>query len=222
MSTRSIGLDDDLYRYLKNHSLREDPLLAELREETARLPQANMQIAPEQGQFMGLLARIIGARRYLEVGTFTGYSALAVTQAMSARGETTCLDVSEEWTAIARRYWIRAGLADRIHLHLRPANESLESLIRDGWSGDYDLAFIDADKTGYAAYYESCLTLVRAGGLILIDNTLWDGEVVKPVERQDEDTRAICAFNERVHADERVDVSLVPIGDGLTIARKRV
>lgn len=222
MSTRSIGLEEKLYGYLKDHSLREDPLLAELRAETAKMPQANMQIAPEQGQFMALLARIIGARRYLEVGTFTGYSALAVTQAMSAQGETSCLDISEEWTGVAQRYWIRAGLADRIHLHLRPAAETLESLIRDGWSGDYDMAFIDADKTGYIDYYEACLTLVRPGALILIDNTLWDGDVVHPVEQQDEDTRAICAFNRHVHADDRVDVSLVPIGDGLTIARKRV
>lgn len=222
MSTRSIGLDEDVYRYLKNHSLREDALLAELRAETAKMPQANMQIAPEQGQFMAMLARIIGARRYLEVGTFTGYSALAVAQAMPAQGEATCLDVSEEWTRIAQRYWIRAGLADRIHLHLRPAAETLEVLIRDGWSGDYDMAFIDADKTGYIDYYEACLTLIRPGGLILVDNTLWDGQVVQPEADQDEDTRAICAFNEHVHADQRVDVSLVPIGDGLTIARKRV
>lgn len=222
MSTRSIGLDEDVYRYLKNHSLREDALLAELRAETAKMPQANMQIAPEQGQFMAMLARIIGARRYLEVGTFTGYSALAVAQAMPAQGEATCLDVSEEWTRIAQRYWIRAGLADRIHLHLRQAAETLEMLIREGWSGDYDMAFIDADKTGYIDYYEACLTLIRPGGLILVDNTLWDGQVVQPEADQDEDTRAICAFNEHVHADQRVDVSLVPIGDGLTIARKRV
>lgn len=222
MSTRSIGLEEELYRYLKAHSLREDPLLAELREETAKMPQANMQIAPEQGQFMALLARTIGARRYLEVGTFTGYSALAVTQAMPAQGQATCLDISEEWTTIAQRYWIRAGLADRIHLHLRPASETLESLIRDGWSGDYDMAFIDADKTGYIDYYEACITLVRPGGLVLIDNTLWDGEVVLSEDKQDEDARAICAFNKHAYADQRVDISLVPIGDGLTIARKRV
>jgi len=222
LSTRSIGLEEKLYRYLKDYSLREAPLLAELREETAKMPQANMQIAPEQGQFMALLARIIGARRYLEVGTFTGYSALAVMQAMPVQGEATCLDISEEWTTIAQRYWIRAGLADRIHLHLRPAAETLALLIRDGWSGDYDMAFIDADKTGYADYYEACITLVRPGGLILVDNTLWDGEVVRPVEEQDQDTRAIAAFNSLVHADERVDVSLIPIGDGLTIVRKRV
>lgn len=221
MSTRSIGLEHDVYQYLLDNSLREHALLAELRQETAKLPQANMQIAPEQGQFMAMLARLIGARRYLEVGTFTGYSALAVTMAMTQQGESSCLDISEEWTTIARRYWIRAGLADRIHLHLRPATETLESLIRDGWSGDYDMAFIDADKTGYIDYFEACLTLVRPGGLVLIDNTLWDGKVAAEGE-QDEDTRAIAAFNRHVHADDRVDVSLVPIGDGLTIARKRV
>ena len=220
MSTRSIGLNEEIYRYLLEHSLREPELLAELRQETAQLPQANMQIAPEQGQFMAMLARIIGARRYLEVGTFTGYSALAVTLAMAQKGETTCLDISEDWATIARRYWIRAGLADRIHLHLRPADETLDSLVRDGWSGDYDMAFIDADKTGYVDYYEACFTLVRPGGLILIDNTLWNGKVADASE-QDKDTCAIRVFNRHVHADERVDLSLVPIGDGLTIARKR-
>jgi len=222
MTKRSIGLDESLYDYLLSVSLREDPLLAELRRETAGMSQANMQIAPEQGQFMAMLARMIGARRYLEVGTFTGYSALAVMLAMPKQGEATCLDISEAWTSIAQRYWIRAGLADRVHLHLRPATETLESLIRDGWSGDYDMAFIDADKTGYIDYYEACLTLVRPGGLVLIDNTLWDGEVVAPVDDQDEDTRAICAFNRHVHRDDRADISLVPLGDGLTIARKRV
>ena len=220
MTTRSMGLDESLYDYLLKHSLREPELLAELRAETAQLPQANMQIAPEQGQFMAMLARIIGARRYLEVGTFTGYSALAVTLAMSQQGETTCLDISEEWTTIAQRYWIRAGLADRIHLHLRPANETLNSLIRDGWSGDYDMAFIDADKIGYADYFEACLTLVRPGGLILVDNTLWDGKVADD-DARDEDTSAIRAFNRKVYEDDRIDLSLVPIGDGLTIARRR-
>ena len=221
MSNRSIGLSESLYQYLLDHSLHENDLLRELREETATLAQANMQIAPEQGQFMALLARMIGARRCLEVGTFTGYSALAVTLAMPPQGETSCLDISEEWTAIAQRYWIRAGLADRIRLHLAPASETLEKLIRDGWSGDYDMAFIDADKTGYRDYYEACLKLVRPGGLVLIDNTLWDGRVTEG-RGQDEDTAAIQAFNRHVHTDERVDVSLVPIGDGLTLARKRV
>lgn len=220
MTTKSIGLEQGLYDYLLQHSLREPKLLAELRAETAKLPQANMQIAPEQGQFMAMLARTIGARRYLEVGTFTGYSALAVTLAMPQQGETTCLDISEEWTTIAQRYWIRAGLADRIHLHLAQASETLQALIRDGWSGDYDMAFIDADKTGYADYFEACLTLVRPGGLILIDNTLWDGKVADEND-PDEDTRAIRAFNQKIFDDERIDLSLLPIGDGLTIARRR-
>lgn len=220
MTTRSMGLEPALHDYLLERSLREPPLLAELRAETGKLPQANMQIAPEQGQFMAILARTIAARRYLEVGTFTGYSALAVTLAMPQQGETTCLDISREWTKIAERYWIRAGLADRIHLHLGAANDTLDGLVRDGWSGDYDMAFIDADKPGYVDYYEACLTLVRPGGLILVDNTLWDGKVAGQ-DAQDEDTRAIRAFNRHVQDDRRVDLSLVPIGDGLTIARKR-
>jgi len=221
VSNRTLGLDEALQAYLLDHSLREPALLAELREQTARLPEANMQIAPEQGQFMALLARIIGARRYLEVGTFTGYSALAVMLAMPAAAEATCLDISEEWTAIAQKYWIRAGLADRIHLHLAPAADTLAALVGDGWSGDYDLAFIDADKTGYADYYEHCLQLVRPGGLVLVDNVLWGGRVADDSD-DDEDTAAIRAFNRALRDDKRVDLSLVPIADGLTIARKRV
>jgi len=221
MSNSSIGLSESIQRYLMDHSLREPALLTELREETARLPDANMQIAPEQGQFMALLARMIGVRRYLEVGTFTGYSALAVMLAVPAAGEATCLDISDEWTAVAQKYWIRAGLADRIHLHLAPAADTLSSLIRDGWSGDYDMAFIDADKTGYSGYYEQCLQLIRPGGLILVDNVLWGGRVADEIDT-DEDTLAIREFNRMLHDDQRVDLSLVPIADGLTIARKRV
>ena len=221
MTSRSIGLDEALYQYLLAHSLNEHPLLAELRAETAEMSEANMQIAPEQGQFMAMLARMLGARRYLEVGTFTGYSALAVTMAMPEQSQTVCLDVSREWTDIAQRYWIRAGLADRIDLHLRPAAETLMQLIKEGWSGDFDLAFIDADKSGYIDYYEHCLRLVRPGGVILIDNTLWDGEVADPANQQPE-TQAIRAFNRHAHQDERVDLSLIPLGDGLTMARKRV
>ncbi|MDT8408936.1 MAG: class I SAM-dependent methyltransferase [Wenzhouxiangellaceae bacterium] len=220
MSNRSIGLKPEIYQYLLDHSLREHPLLAELRAETAGMASAEMQIAPEQGQFMGLLARLIGARRYLEVGTFTGYSALAVTLAMPAQGRSTCLDISREWTDIAQRYWIRAGLADRIELHLQPAGETLEQLVRDGWTDDYDLAFIDADKTGYADYFESCLKLVRPGGLILVDNTLW-GESVADPDQKDADTEAIRALNRQLQRDERVDLSMLPIGDGLTLLRKR-
>ena len=220
MTSRSIGLNEELYQYLLKHSLNEHPLLAELREETSKLAESNMQIAPEQGQFMAMVARMLGARRYLEVGTFTGYSALAVTMAMSEQGKSVCLDISEEWTDIAQRYWIRAGMADRIDLHLAPASETLQKLKTDGWSGDFDLAFIDADKSGYIDYYECCLDLVRAGGVLLIDNTLWDGNVADS-GNQEPDTRAIRAFNQHVMNDERVDLSMIPLGDGLTLARKR-
>jgi predicted O-methyltransferase YrrM len=185
------------------------------------MPQANMQIAPEQGQFMALLARLIGTRRYLEVGTFTGYSALAVMMALPEHAEATCLDISEEWTAIAERYWIRAGLNERMHLHLAPASETMAQLLREGWRDDYDFAFIDADKGGYVDYYEACLQLVRPGGLILVDNTLWDGKVADP-SAGDDDTAAIRAFNRRVAADERVDLSLLPLADGVTVLRRKV
>lgn len=220
MSNRSIGLDQALQDYLLDQSLREHPLLAELRQETARMPEANMQIAPEQGQFMGLLARLIGVRRYLEVGTFTGYSALAVMLALPEQAEATCLDVSEEWTDIAQRYWIRAGVNHRVNLYLAPAEDTLQQLIRDGWSGDYDMAFIDADKPGYTRYYERCLELVRPGGLILVDNTLWDGRVADP-GAEDEDTVAIRDFNRRLKDDARVDLSLLPLADGVSLLRRR-
>lgn len=220
MSNRSIGLDDTLYDYLLEVSLREDALLAELREETARLPEANMQIAPEQGQFMALVARMIGARRYLEVGTFTGYSALAVTRALPADGETVAMDISDEWTAVARRYWQRAGVAERIRLELRPARETLDELLADGQAGTFDLAFIDADKAGYVDYFERCLALLRAGGVVMLDNTLWSGRVADP-QADDADTEALRAVNRHLHDHPGVDISLVPIGDGLTLARKR-
>lgn len=221
MTKRSIGLEAELQDYLLDNSLREHDLLIELRQQTARMKEANMQIAPEQGQFMALLARLIGVRRYLEVGTFTGYSALAVMLALPEQAEATCLDISPEWTEIAQRFWIRAGINERMHLHLAPALETLDSLIRDGWSGDYDMAFIDADKGGYADYYDRCLELVRPGGLILIDNTLWSGRVADP-DDDDEDTAAIRAFNRRVHDDHRVDLSMLPLADGVTVARRRV
>lgn len=221
MSNQSIGLNDELQRYILEYSVHEHPLLAELREETARLEQSNMQIAPEQGQFMALMARLIGAKRYIEVGTFTGYSALAVTLAMPDDGRTIACDVNKEWTDIARKYWQKAGLEERILLELRPALKTLEELLVSGCEDTFDLAFIDADKTGYIDYFERCHELVRPGGLIMVDNTLWDGKVANAAE-DDEDTEAIREFNGYLREREEIDVSLVPIGDGLTLVRKQV
>lgn len=221
MSNLSIGLNEELQNYILEHSLREHPLLARLREETAGLPQRNMQIAPEQGQFMAVMARLIGARRYIEIGTFTGYSALAVTLAMPDDGRTITCDVSREWTDIAQRYWQEAGLDDRILLELRPALNTLDELIVAGCEDTFDLAFIDADKAGYIDYFERCHDLLRPGGLIMIDNTLWSGRVVDDADN-DEDTRAIRAFNAYLRDREEIDVSIVPVGDGLTLVRKQV
>ena len=220
MSNRSIVLTDSLYEYMNDVSLREPPLLLALREETAELTQRAMQISPEQGQFMALLARLIGARRCLEVGVFTGYSSLATALALPDDGRIVACDVSEEWTAIARRYWKRAGVDHKVDLRLAPASETLDALIAEGHGGTYDFAFLDADKTSYLDYYERALVLLRSGGLMLIDNTLWSGRVADP-EVADADTVALRHFNEVLHRDERVDLSLLPMGDGLTLARKR-
>lgn len=220
MSNRSISLTESLYDYLIAVSLREPRLLLDLREETAALPNASMQIAPEQGQFMALLVRLMGARRCLEVGVFTGYSSLCVALALPADGRIVACDVSAEWTAVARAYWQAAGVEDKVDLRLAPALETLDGLLADGHAGTFDLAFIDADKPRYLAYYERALALVRAGGLIVIDNTLWSGRVADP-EISDESTVALRHFNEVLHGDARVDLSLVPVGDGLTLARRR-
>jgi caffeoyl-CoA O-methyltransferase len=220
MSSRTIEMTDQLYDYLLKVSLREPPLLAELRAETAKLPLAVMQISPEQGQFMALLAELIGARRALEVGTFTGYSALCVAAALSADGKLIACDISEEFTSIARRYWAKAGLADRIELRLAPALDTLKSLLAGGGAGSFDFAFIDADKTQYDAYYEAILKLLRPGGLVTIDNVLWSGAVADGRKR-DADTLALRALNEKLKADKRISLSMLPIGDGLTLARKR-
>jgi caffeoyl-CoA O-methyltransferase len=220
MSRQTLNLTDRLYDYLLDVSLREPPLLARLREETAKVPMAEMQISPEQGQFMALLVELIGARRTLEVGTFTGYSALAVALALPPEGRVITCDINEEMTAIARRYWTEAGVAGKIDLRLAPAVDTLDGLLADGQAGQFDFAFIDADKTNYLAYYERTLGLLRSGGLIAVDNVLWNGAVADP-KRQDDDTSAIRAFNEALHADERVSLSLLPISDGLTLARKR-
>jgi caffeoyl-CoA O-methyltransferase len=220
MSNRSISLTESLYDYLLSVSLREPDLLRQLREETAVRPEARMQIAPEQGQFMGLLARLMGARRCLEIGVFTGYSSLAVALALPEAGRIVACDVSEQWTAVARRYWAAAGVAHKIELRLAPALETLAQLRAAGETGTYDFAFIDADKESYLAYFECALDLLRPGGLIAVDNTLWSGRVADPGNAE-ADTVALRHFNEHLHRDERIDLSLVPIGDGLTLARKR-
>lgn len=220
MSNRTIEIGDGLYSYLLSVSLRESELMRRLRAEISELTHASMQISPEQGQFMGLLIELLGVRKALEVGTFTGYSALAVAQNLPPNGKLVACDVSEEWTSVARRYWHEAGLDDRIDLRLGPAVETLDGLVEDGEEGAFDFAFIDADKSNYDRYYERCLRLIRVGGLIAVDNVLWHGKTADP-EVQDEDTLAIRALNLKIQSDERVSSTLVPIGDGLYLARKR-
>jgi predicted O-methyltransferase YrrM len=219
MSRRTLVLDDALYDYMLAHSLREHPALAALREATRTHPRASMQIAPEQGQLMALLVKLIGARRTIEVGVFTGYSALAVALALPDDGYVLACDVSDEYTSVARDYWQRAGVAHKIELVLAPAAQTLAARIAAGEAGTYDFAFIDADKTGYDGYYEQCLRLMRRGGLIAIDNVLWQGAVARPADS--EDTRALQALNDKLHRDERIDLALVPIADGLALARRR-
>jgi caffeoyl-CoA O-methyltransferase len=220
MASRTLLLTDPLYAYLLEVSLREPPLLAQLRAETEALPLSAMQIAPEQGQFMALLTELIGARHTLEVGTFTGYSALCVALALPAEGRIVACDVSEEFTKVARRYWTQAGVEDKIDLRLAPALDTLDSLLEEGKAEAFDFAFIDADKENYDGYYERSLQLVRTGGLIAIDNVLWSGSVIDP-DKQDRDTQAIRDLNVKLRQDQRVGLSLLPIGDGLTLARKR-
>jgi predicted O-methyltransferase YrrM len=220
MTNRTLNLDDDLYRYLLDVSLRETPLLRRLRDETAQLANARWQIAPEQGQFMALLVQLTGARRIIEVGTFTGYSALCMAQAMPADGRLICCDIPGEYNATAERYWREAGLAGRIEQRLAPALETLAALRAAGQEGGFDLIFIDADKTNYPAYLEHALGLVRQGGLILFDNTLWSGRVLEQ-NPDSADTRAIQALNRVLKDDPRIDLSLLPLGDGLTLCRKR-
>ncbi|GAB3541498.1 class I SAM-dependent methyltransferase [Noviherbaspirillum agri] len=219
MSNRSLTLDDTLYQYLLDVSLREHPVLQELRAATRDHPLARMQIAPEQGQFMAMLARLVGARHALEIGVFTGYSTLAVALALPEDGTIIGCDISREYTDIARQYWRKAGVEQKIDLRIAPALDTLDMLIARGRGGEFDLAFIDADKTGYDVYYERCLTLLRDGGLVVVDNVLWNGRVTLPAE--DEDTAAIQAFNRKLLNDARIDLSLLPVGDGLTLARKR-
>lgn len=218
--SRHLQLDEVLYSYVVDHSLRDHPALAALREVTAGIKWGGMQIGPDQGQLMQLLVRLIGARNCIEIGVFTGYSSLAVALALPPDGKIVACDVSEEWTAVARKHWKMAGVEGKIDLRLAPALETLDKLLAEGGAGRYDFVFIDADKPNYLAYFERCLVLLRTGGLIAIDNTLWSGDVVKP-EKTDANTVAIRAVNDALHRDERVDVAILTVGDGLTLARKR-
>jgi caffeoyl-CoA O-methyltransferase len=220
MSRRTLTVDDRLHDYVIAHN-REHAELAALRVATASHPRAGMQISPEQGALLQMLVRLTGARRTIEIGVFTGYSALAVALALPADGSILACDVSDEYTRVGRPHWERAGVAGKIDLVLGPALATLDARLAGGAAGRYDFAFIDADKSGYAHYYERCLQLVRPGGLIAIDNVLWSGRVAKPAEPGDADTLALQALNRALHDDARIDLALLPIGDGLTLARKR-
>jgi predicted O-methyltransferase YrrM len=219
MANKTLGLEKSLYDYLQSVSLREPEILAQLREETAQHSMSRMQIAPEQGQLMALLVQLMGAKKTLDIGVFTGYSSLVVALALPPEGKVFACDVSEEYTAIARRYWQQAGVTDKIELHIAPALETLDSLIVAGHGNTFDFAFIDADKSNYDHYYERTLQLVRPGGLIAIDNVLWSGRVADP-QHQDNRTNKIRAFNKKLYDDPRIILSLVPIADGLTLALK--
>ena len=216
MANRTLQMTDALVDYVHRFGVREHPVLAALRDETMKLPEHGMQIGPDQGAFMSLLVQVSGAKRILEIGTFTGYSSTAMALALPADGRMVCCDVSREWTDVARRAWSDAGVDDRIDLRIGPATETLETLEADS----FDLAFIDADKPSYDAYYEGCLRVVRPGGLILVDNVLWSGDVADPAV-ENERVGAIRALNEKIAGDERVDHVILPIGDGLTMARVR-
>ena len=220
MSNRTIGVSDALAAYVVEVGTREPDVLTRLREETAAIPQHGMQVAPEEGAFLAMLVELTGARRCIEVGTFTGYSSTAVALALPEDGRLVCCDVSEEWTSVARRYWAEAGVAGKVDLRIGPAADTLDGLLADGEEATYDFAFVDADKAGYDGYYERLLRLVRPGGLIALDNTLWSGKVIEP-DADDKDTRAIRALNAKLAVDDRVSLSLVPIADGVTLARRR-
>lgn len=221
MSRRTLTVDDALHAYVIAHGVREHAELAALRAATAAHPQANMQISPEQGQLMQLLVRLLGAQHTIEVGVFTGYSALAVALALPDDGRVLACDVSDEYTRVGRPYWRRAGVEHKIELVLEPALNTLDARLAAGHAGRYDFAFIDADKANYAQYYERCLKLVRPGGLIALDNTLWSGRVAHAAGPDDADTLALQQLNRALHADARIDLALLPVGDGLTLARRR-
>jgi len=219
MANRTLNLDATLLDYVVAHSVREHPAQVALREATRAHPHAGMQIGPEQGQLMALLVRLIGARRCIEIGVFTGYSALTVALALPPDGYLLACDISDEYTRVGRPFWEAAGVDTKIDLRLGPALQTLDAQLATGDGGAFDFAFIDADKSGYDAYFERCLALLRPGGLIAIDNVLWSGSVARPA--RDADTRALQALNDKLHADERIDLAMLPLGDGLTLARKR-
>ena len=220
MSNVSMGLPPDLHAYLVRNGVREPDILKRLRDETALLPQHNMQIAPEQGALLALLVELVGAKRCIEIGTFTGYSSTVVALAMPPDGTIVCCDVSEEWTAVARRYWAEAGVADRVDLRLAPAIETLDKLLASGAEGTFDFAFIDARKSEYPDYHERIVRLLRSGGLAAYDNVLWGGSVIDE-SKQDDETLGVRRLNERLAADQRVTISMLPVADGVTLARKR-
>lgn len=220
MTNKTLELTPEVYRYLQNNSLRESDVLKKLREETSQLTMARMQIAPEQGQLMRLLVELIQAKKTLEIGVFTGYSALSVAYSLPKDGKVVACDISEEWTDIAKKYWQMAGISHLIDLRLGPALETLDSLLNNGEADTFDFAFIDADKSNYPIYYEKALTLVRPGGLIAIDNVLWDGQVADP-KINNKSTTVLRELNAKIHQDERVMMSMVPIGDGVTLVLKR-
>ena len=219
MTTRTLQIDDTLLRYIHDHSLREHPAQAALREATRTHRHAGMQIGADQGQFMALLVKLIGASRTIEIGTFTGYSALAVALALPDDGRVLACDISDEYTRVGKPFWKQAGVEHKIELVLGPALATLDARLQAGEAGRYDFAFIDADKASYDGYYERCLQLLRAGGLLAFDNMLWGGAVARPAK--DDDTRALQALNDKLHRDERIDLALLPLGDGVTLARKR-
>ena len=220
MSDETLNLTPELYEYLKSVSLREPDVLARLREETSRHPRAAMQISPEQGQFMSLLVKLLGVQKVLEIGVFTGYSSTIVALALPDDGQITACDIDEDFTSIAQRYWQEAGVSQKINLNLAPALETLTKLLDQGAEATYDMAFIDADKCNYPNYYEPCLRLLKPGGILLVDNVLWDGRVAD-LSINDVDTDGIRRLNKLVYEDSRVDMSLIPFGDGLTLVRKR-
>ena len=220
MSNVSMGLPPDMQAYLVRHGVREPEILKRVRDETALLPEHDMQIAPEQGALLAMLVELVGAKRCIELGTFTGYSSLVVMLAMPSDGTMVCCDVSEEWTSVARRYWAEAGVADRVDLRLGDAVATLDQLLAGGAADTFDFAFVDASKRDYPDYHERIVRLLRRGGLVAYDNVFWDGGVIDD-SMQDEDTLGVRRLNERLAADERVTISMLPVADGVTLARKR-